>query len=437
MSIEVGIVRMVNTDSIEVSDRTRKVMGDLDELEQNLKENGLISPIAVKDLGDNKYQLLAGERRFTVLTRNEVKEIPVRIFDHELSELEMKIIEKSENLYRKDMEYWEMDQLTLDIHKMQQDLHGKKFTGTGTTGWGLEDTGNMIGNVTKSAVSTSIKRAELREAMPNAFDSCKTASDATKLMKKMDEAVVKQSIAEHMQKGDTSKTFKDLAKHYIIKDFFEGVKDIPSEIMHLVEIDPPYGINIKNQKQLNSPNLDLINYTEVDIEEYAEFMYNVFKECYRVMAEHSWLICWFAPEPWMESIYDGLIDNGFKTTRMCGIWTKPIGQSNNPEIYLSNNYEMFFYARKGNPVLNKPGRSNIFEYAPVYSQNKVHPTERPVELTDEIYDTFAFPGSRILIPFLGSGNGIISAHNRKMSAVGFELNKGYKDSYLVRINALS
>ena len=36
MSIEVGIVRMVNTDSIEVSDRTRKVMGNLDELEQTL-----------------------------------------------------------------------------------------------------------------------------------------------------------------------------------------------------------------------------------------------------------------------------------------------------------------------------------------------------------------------------------------------------------------
>jgi len=64
----------------------------------------------------------------------------------------------------------------------------------------------------------------------------------------------------------------------------------------------------------------------------------------------------------------------------------------------------------------------------------VHPTERAISLTSELYEIFASPGSRILIPFLGSGNGLISAHLLGMDAVGFELSKAYKDSFLVKVN---
>jgi site-specific DNA-methyltransferase (adenine-specific) len=121
---------------------------------------------------------------------------------------------------------------------------------------------------------------------------------------------------------------------------------------------------------------------------------------------------------------------------MCGIWTKTIGQNKHPQTKLSNAYEMFFYAYKGQPALNKAGRSNVFNYSPIPPNQKTHPTERPVDLTTEIYDTFAFPGSRILIPFLGSGNGLISAHNLGMSAVGFELTKACKDSFIVKVHGM-
>jgi DNA modification methylase len=52
----------------------------------------------------------------------------------------------------------------------------------------------------------------------------------------------------------------------------------------------------------------------------------------------------------------------------------------------------------------------------------------------EIYDTFAFTGSRVLIPFLGSGNGLIAADQLAMSPVGFELSKQYRDSFLVKVH---
>jgi site-specific DNA-methyltransferase (adenine-specific) len=136
--------------------------------------------------------------------------------------------------------------------------------------------------------------------------------------------------------------------------------------------------------------------------------------------------------PWFESTYNAIQEAGFESTRLCGIWTKPSGQTKRPETHLANAYETFFYAWKGRPAINKAGRSNVFNYSPVLPQGKIHPTERPIELMKDVYDTFAFQGSRVLIPFLGSGSGILAAHSLGMTAVGFELSKSYRDSFLVK-----
>jgi len=439
-NINVGIVGMVPLESIIVDDRAREVMGDLDALEANIKESGLIAPLAVMEIEDGTFRLLAGERRYTILKRNGVEMVPARIYDYELPEIEMKIIEKSENFFRKDMEWWELDKLTLEITRIQQELKGVKAPGPSAPGWSLKDTGEMIGGVSTFTVSQSIHRAEVREKFPDLFDSCRTASDATKVIKKMDEALIKHAIAEDIASKKGNKSITELSKTFIIKNFFEGVKDIPNGVFHLVEIDPPYGIDLRDTKKSDGESqYQMEEYNEVPKSTYMQGdgkdwlgMDEVFKQSYRTMADHSWLICWFGPEPWFTDIFNSIIKAGFETTRMCGIWTKRTGQTKQPETKLANAYEMFFYAWKGRPALNKQGHSNIFDYPPVPSAGKSHPTERPVDLMQDLYETFAFPGSRVFIPFLGSGNGLLAAHALGLSALGFELSKGYKDSFLVK-----
>lgn len=437
MTIKTGQLGMITIDSISVENRTREVLGDLDALELNMKKSGLISPLAVKDNKDGTYRLLAGERRYTILKRNEVKEVPARIYSEELSELEIKIIEKAENFYRKEFEYWELDKLTLEITRLEQELQGTKAPGPGQGGHSLSDTGEMLG-VSKTTVSLAIKRAELREQMPELFEGCKTATDATNVIKKLDEAVLKQVIARKLESNTDDKKLMQLSKSFILKDFFEGVKEIPAGVFHLVEIDPPYAIDLAKQKKKDGESQYMLtDYNEIPSESYQEFLSKTFKECYRVMADHAWLLCWFAPQPWFEIVYQELNKAGFETTRMCGIWTKGVpGQNMNPSTRLANSYEMFFYAWKGQPALNKAGHGNDFHFSPVPSQQKTHPTERPIELTKEMYETFAFSGSRVLIPFLGSGNGLITAYQLGMTAIGFELGKGYKDSFLVKVHGM-
>jgi len=135
-------------------------------------------------------------------------------------------------------------------------------------------------------------------------------------------------------------------------------------------------------------------------------------------------------------MYQAIKEAGFETTRMCPIWVKPSGQTKQPETRLPNAYEMFFYAWKGRPAIARQRGTNTFVYSGVPAQSKVHPTERPLEMMRDIYETFAFPGSRVLIPCAGSGSGIIAAHQSGMTAIGFDLSKGYRDSFLVKVHSM-
>ena len=105
-NIDVGEVAMVSLSDIVVGERARQEMGDLNEIEKSMKESGLISPLAVLSCHDEKYILLAGERRYRVLRKNEIEKVPVRIYPEDMSELEIKSIELAENFYRKEFEYY-------------------------------------------------------------------------------------------------------------------------------------------------------------------------------------------------------------------------------------------------------------------------------------------------------------------------------------------
>lgn len=437
MTIDTGRVAMISTTSIIMEDRYREELGDLTSLEGSLKKSGLTTPLTVRDNGDGTYKLLAGGRRYTVMLFNQVPEVPVRIYERDLTELEMLMIEEAENIHRKDFEPHEHDALVARIHLLHKQVSGTATPGPGGSGHKQSDTGEMLG-MTQPAVAAALERHELRDQFPELFEHCKTAKDASKVVKKIKEEGIKAQIAEQVEKNKTGDIAR-LANCYINRDFFEGIKEIPDGVVHLVEIDPPYAIDLTKgqmKKADGESQYQKQDYNEIDSKDYQRFLYDVFHECYRVMANHSWLLCWFAPEPHFQTVFLELENAGFKTTRMVGLWTKPSGQCNQPETHLANSYEMFFYAWKGQPALNKQGRSNIFNIPPIPALQKTHPTERPIELMKELYDTFAFPGSRILIPFLGSGNGILAAHQLGMEALGFELSKAYRDSFLVKLNGM-
>ncbi len=73
----------------------------LEQLAQSIKEHGLIQPIIVTPLGEDRYRIIAGERRWRACRLAEIEEVPVII--REYTPREISEISLIENLQREDL----------------------------------------------------------------------------------------------------------------------------------------------------------------------------------------------------------------------------------------------------------------------------------------------------------------------------------------------
>ena len=89
-------------EDIEVDpDQPRKDMGDIEGLQLSIQEHGIVQPLVVSPLENNRFRLVAGERRFTAARALNLVTVPTivrTVQDHQ--RLELQIIE---NLHRKDL----------------------------------------------------------------------------------------------------------------------------------------------------------------------------------------------------------------------------------------------------------------------------------------------------------------------------------------------
>jgi ParB family chromosome partitioning protein len=93
--------RIVPIDQLDPNpNQPRQVMGDLSELMASIAEKGIIEPIIVRQRGQ-RFQIVAGERRYQAAVQVGLREVPVVIRDVDDSEIvEIALIE---NLQRKDL----------------------------------------------------------------------------------------------------------------------------------------------------------------------------------------------------------------------------------------------------------------------------------------------------------------------------------------------
>lgn len=88
---------LIDIEKVIIKDRIRKDFGNIEELAQDIKDNGLINPPVVTP----DYELIAGERRLRAMKHLDYKQITVNImtvrdYEHQLN------LEISENETRKD-----------------------------------------------------------------------------------------------------------------------------------------------------------------------------------------------------------------------------------------------------------------------------------------------------------------------------------------------
>jgi ParB/RepB/Spo0J family partition protein len=202
--LNVSDIKVIDVDmnDIEIGSRFRSEMGNIEALASSITKDGLIQPIAImKNDGEKPYKLVAGGRRYRALEfikmKHNIKAISCRLYEKDMSELEIRTLEFAENLYRKDLTWQEECRLKERLFNLQQRIHGVKVsTAKDAPGWSLTDMEKMTGR-SKGSLSQDISMAKMMDSTPDVnWEQFKTKDDAMKALKTAKNKVIQSSDAK-------------------------------------------------------------------------------------------------------------------------------------------------------------------------------------------------------------------------------------------------
>jgi ParB family chromosome partitioning protein len=105
----------------------RRRFENLEALAESIREKGVLQPLLVRPLGDGRYAIVAGERRYRAAKMAGLAEVPVRVLD--LSEKEARLLALMENLQREDLNPYEetlgvLELLSEELGKTREEVVG-------------------------------------------------------------------------------------------------------------------------------------------------------------------------------------------------------------------------------------------------------------------------------------------------------------------------
>jgi ParB family transcriptional regulator, chromosome partitioning protein len=169
------IGRLAPIDRIDPNpNQPRQVMGDLSELIASITEKGILEPLVVRQRGE-RFQIVAGERRYQAAVQVGLRELPVVIRD--VDETEMLELALIENLQRKDLTPFEESEALQGLAER--------------CGYTHEDLARRLGK-SRTAVTESLALNAMPEEVRNL---CRLADISAKSLLLQ---VVRQDTAEKM-----------------------------------------------------------------------------------------------------------------------------------------------------------------------------------------------------------------------------------------------
>ena len=118
------------------------------------------------------------------------------------------------------------------------------------------------------------------------------------------------------------------------------------------------------------------------------------------------------------------------TTRVC-VWEKTNPSPMNGKHFWLSSVELCVFGRKKNAQFNEHCESPVFRSPS--GKDKIHPTEKPVQLFKRLMAASTNEGQTILDPFMGSGTTLVAAKLEGRKAVGIEINERYAEAAAKRL----
>ena len=216
-------------------------------------------------------------------------------------------------------------------------------------------------------------------------------------------------------------------------DYVNILSNIEHNSVDLILTDPPYGIsrktNFTNTKvsKFLKMSMDFGDWDkEIKLETLASLSYNILRK-------GGTAIIWY--DIWkINYLAEAFKECGFSHFRAI-FWDKINPVPINSKIgYLSNSREMAVVCVKGGgATFNSIYDKGVYSYSIPSGTTRVHPTQKPLGLFNELVLKHSNENDLVCDPFLGSGTTVIASIFQNRRFVGGDISESYVDLTKQRI----
>ena len=196
-------------------------------------------------------------------------------------------------------------------------------------------------------------------------------------------------------------------------DCFELLQDIPNESVDMVLTDPPYGMNFQSGHRKHK-------YEKIMGDSHLAWLDDFVNEIYRVSKPNTahYVFCSFHHI----DKFKQAIERKFKIKNIL-TWVKNNTSMGDLKGDFAPKTEFIIFFHKGRKLINGKRDPNVLEFK--RTRNELHPTQKPVDMTEYMIGKFSDEGDVILDPFMGSGTTGVACLNTNRRFIGIELDEDY------------
>lgn len=194
-------------------------------------------------------------------------------------------------------------------------------------------------------------------------------------------------------------------------DCLEVMKTIPDNSVDLVLTDIPYGeVNRKSSglRKLDKGCADLVSFD----------MDKMLNHIIRVCKGSVYIFCGIEQ---VSKIKRTLVDNKFSVRLIVWEKTNPSPMNGN-RIWLSG-VECCVYGKVPKATFNGHCRNTVLRFP--CGKSKIHPTQKPIGLFEDLIKVSSNENNIVLDPFMGSGTTGVACKNLNRNFIGIELDEKY------------
>jgi len=206
-------------------------------------------------------------------------------------------------------------------------------------------------------------------------------------------------------------------------DCLEAISQMDEGIFDLVLSDPPYFDYKTGHRKDKAGKL-----SQSLVQQSRDDQIRTIQECVRILKQDRafFLFTNWEQDWWMQQALGTLLHNKI-------IWNKGNWSAGDLKGSFGNMYEVILLGVKGKWKYKGKREPDIWEI-PRMGTDRIHPTEKPVELYRKIIENSTDEGDLILDPYGGSGSSAIAALELNRNILVYETDKDYYTGILRRID---